>query len=119
MHHLHIRFLCALRLLALPSCGPQGAAAAPAPASLSELPAYPADFLRRRWLTFIGIVLGYSCFYLTRNSLTYTAPVMVGAAAGAASGTAAGKVALMGGASWCCCTGRDPAAQAASEALPG
>ncbi len=57
-----------------------GAAASPAPASLSELPAYPADFLRRRWLSFIGIVLGYSCFYLTRNSLTYTAPAMVGTA---------------------------------------
>jgi len=45
--------------------------------SLSELPEYPADFLRRRWITFLGIVLGYSCFYLTRNSLTYTAPAMV------------------------------------------
>lgn len=45
--------------------------------SLSELPAYPADFVRRRLITFVGIVLGYSCFYLTRNSLTYTAPVMV------------------------------------------
>lgn len=46
--------------------------------SLSELPAYPGDFVRRRLITFVGIVLGYSCFYLTRNSLTYTAPVMVG-----------------------------------------
>lgn len=45
--------------------------------SLSELPEYPADFIRRRWITFLGIVLGYSCFYLTRNSLTYTAPAMV------------------------------------------
>lgn len=45
--------------------------------SLSELPAYPGDFVRRRLITFVGIVLGYSCFYLTRNSLTYTAPVMV------------------------------------------
>lgn len=44
---------------------------------LSELPAYPGDFVRRRLITFVGIVLGYSCFYLTRNSLTYTAPVMV------------------------------------------
>ena len=44
---------------------------------LSDLPEYPPDFLRRRWITFLGIVLGYSCFYLTRNSLTYTAPVMV------------------------------------------
>lgn len=53
------------------------AAAAAAPASLSDMPAYPADFVRRRLLTFAGIVLGYSCFYLTRNSLTYTAPAMV------------------------------------------
>ena len=45
--------------------------------SLSDLPEYPADFIRRRWITFSGIVLGYSCFYLTRNSLTYTAPAMV------------------------------------------
>ncbi|PRW61349.1 hexose phosphate transport isoform A [Chlorella sorokiniana] len=45
--------------------------------SLSELPTYPGDFVRRRLITFVGIVLGYSCFYLTRNSLTYTAPVMV------------------------------------------
>jgi len=45
--------------------------------SLSELPEYPADFIRRRWITFLGIVLGYACFYLTRNSLTYTAPAMV------------------------------------------
>jgi hypothetical protein len=53
------------------------AAAASEVSSLSELPEYPADFLRRRWITFMGIVLGYSCFYLTRNSLTYTAPAMV------------------------------------------
>ncbi|PSC74706.1 major facilitator superfamily isoform A [Micractinium conductrix] len=52
-------------------------AAAAAPASLSDLPAYPPDFVRRRLITFVGIVLGYSCFYLTRNSLTYTAPAMV------------------------------------------
>jgi sugar phosphate permease len=43
--------------------------------------AYPAPFVRRRLLTFAGIVLGYSCFYLTRNSLTYTAPAMVADAA--------------------------------------
>lgn len=35
----------------------------------------------RRLLGFVGIVLGYSCYYLTRNSLTYTAPVMVADAA--------------------------------------
>lgn len=66
-----------------------GAAAVPAK-SLSDLPAYPADFVRRRLITFVGIVLGYSCFYLTRNSLTYTAPVMVGSTSlleGAAAGT--------------------------------
>lgn len=60
------------------SLHPVQAASTPAAVkSLSELPAYPADFVRRRLLTFAGIVLGYSCFYLTRNSLTYTAPVMV------------------------------------------
>lgn len=47
------------------------------PASLADLPAYPSDFTFRRFITFAGIVLGYSCFYLTRNSLTYTAPAMV------------------------------------------
>ena len=46
-------------------------------AALSELPAYPPAFVFRRLITFFGIVLGYSCFYLTRNSLTYTAPAMV------------------------------------------
>jgi len=38
---------------------------------------YSRAFLVRRWITFVGIVLGYACYYLTRNSLTYTAPVMV------------------------------------------
>eukprot|EP00198_Chlamydomonas_reinhardtii_P009859 XP_001699196.1 hexose-phosphate transporter, minor isoform [Chlamydomonas reinhardtii] len=47
------------------------AAAADAPVQ------YSADFIRRRLLVFIGIVIGYSSYYLTRNSLTYTAPVMV------------------------------------------
>lgn len=28
-------------------------------------------------MVFFSIVIGYSCYYLTRNSLTYTAPVMV------------------------------------------
>ena len=37
----------------------------------------PAAFYRVRLLTFVGILVGYSCYYLTRNSLTYTAPVMV------------------------------------------
>ncbi|KAI8474856.1 MAG: hexose-phosphate transporter, major isoform [Monoraphidium minutum] len=38
---------------------------------------YPREFTMRRLLVFASIVLGYSCYYLTRNSLTYTAPVMV------------------------------------------
>ena len=69
-----------------PSCPPlpqepaaAGGAALPVK-SLSELPAYPPDFVRRRLITFGGLVLGYSCFYLTRNSLTYTAPAMVSGA---------------------------------------
>jgi len=37
----------------------------------------PPAFYRVRLFTFIGILVGYSCYYLTRNSLTYTAPVMV------------------------------------------
>lgn len=44
--------------------------------SLQDLPSYPEDFVRRRLIVFIGIVIGYACYYLTRNSLTYTAPVM-------------------------------------------
>ncbi|KAG2488806.1 hypothetical protein HYH03_012606 [Edaphochlamys debaryana] len=55
-----------------------GAAAAaggdtPAPAA----PVYSPQFVARRLFVFVGIVIGYSCYYLTRNSLTYTAPVMV------------------------------------------
>ena len=38
---------------------------------------YSKAFIITRLITFVGIVLGYSCFYLTRNSLTYTAPAMV------------------------------------------
>jgi sugar phosphate permease len=38
---------------------------------------YPKEFTARRLVVFLGIVIGYSCYYLTRNSLTYTAPVMV------------------------------------------
>ncbi len=53
------------------------AAAATAAAAAAAAPAYPPAFTARRLLTFAGIVLGYSSFYLTRNSLTYTAPAMV------------------------------------------
>ncbi|WIA32408.1 hypothetical protein OEZ86_003235 [Tetradesmus obliquus] len=48
---------------------PDAAAAAAAP--------YSADFVRRRLLVFAGIVIGYTTFYLTRGSLTYSAPAMV------------------------------------------
>eukprot|EP00889_Picochlorum_renovo_P005293 jgi/Picre1/32323/NNA_007669.t1 len=45
---------------------------------LSEAPVqYSKEFVRTRLITFAGIVLGYASFYLTRNSLTYTAPAMV------------------------------------------
>eukprot|EP00879_Flechtneria_rotunda_P009282 GHRR01009717.1.p1 GENE.GHRR01009717.1~~GHRR01009717.1.p1 ORF type:complete len:467 (+),score=173.45 GHRR01009717.1:218-1618(+) len=55
------------------SCAAGGAAAA----SDAPQPAYTTDFIRRRLLVFFAIVVGYSSYYLTRNSLTYTAPVMV------------------------------------------
>ena len=72
--------------------------------SLSELPAYPGDFVRRRLITFVGIVLGYSCFYLTRNSLTYTAPVMVRVVQAAAACASSFVAALFaaGLQSWLC-----------------
>ena len=38
---------------------------------------YSAKFKAVRLLTFAGILFGYAAYYLTRNSLTYTAPVMV------------------------------------------
>lgn len=60
------------------------AAASPAPDDKDSIqPAatadmqYSADFIRRRLVVFVCIVVGYACYYLTRNSLTYTAPVMV------------------------------------------
>lgn len=38
---------------------------------------YSPEFIRRRLMVFFAIVIGYSSYYLTRNSLTYTAPAMV------------------------------------------
>ena len=38
---------------------------------------YTAEFLKSRLGVFTSILLGYSCYYLTRNSLTFTAPAMV------------------------------------------
>jgi MFS transporter, OPA family, sugar phosphate sensor protein UhpC len=77
-----------------PASAAAAALAAPAPApdvsarsgggstaAAGDMPTYPPAFVARRLLTFACIVLGYSCYYLTRNSLTYTAPVMVADAA--------------------------------------
>ena len=52
-----------------------------AAAAASPEQQYSKEFITTRLITFVGIVLGYSCFYLTRNSLTYTAPAMVADAA--------------------------------------
>ena len=38
---------------------------------------YSTKFRLRRWLLFSGLVLGYSFYYLCRNSLNYVMPVMV------------------------------------------
>lgn len=38
---------------------------------------YSTKFRLRRWLLFSGLVLGYSFYYLCRNSLNYVLPVMV------------------------------------------
>lgn len=48
------------------------------PAGIKEQPqGYTPAFVRNRLLVFAGLVLGYSCYYITRNSFIYTAPVMV------------------------------------------
>ncbi|OUS42055.1 MFS family transporter: hexose phosphate [Ostreococcus tauri] len=45
--------------------------------SVERNASYTAEFLKTRLGVFISILLGYSCYYLTRNSLTFTAPAMV------------------------------------------
>eukprot|EP00803_Ostreobium_quekettii_P006103 evm.model.scf_363.4 EVM.evm.TU.scf_363.4 scf_363:31311-36976(+) len=42
-----------------------------------DVPKYSREFLTRRFIVFAGIIVGYSCYYLTRNSLGFAAPVMV------------------------------------------
>lgn len=65
------------------SSGKEDSTALPVPTpaettkAVTEENAYPPAFVARRLLVFVGIVIGYSAYYLTRNSLTYTAPVMV------------------------------------------
>ena len=50
------------------------------PAGLKDEPkGYTKAFLFNRLLVFAGLVIGYACFYITRNSFIYTAPVMVDA----------------------------------------
>ena len=36
-----------------------------------------ASFQRARWATFVAMFIGYGAFYLTRNSLAFTAPAML------------------------------------------
>eukprot|EP01025_Chloroclados_australasicus_P053278 TRINITY_DN6259_c0_g1_i1.p1 TRINITY_DN6259_c0_g1~~TRINITY_DN6259_c0_g1_i1.p1 ORF type:complete len:583 (-),score=60.98 TRINITY_DN6259_c0_g1_i1:344-1972(-) len=37
----------------------------------------PAGFYTDRWITFLSLWVGYACYYLTRNSLSYVSPVML------------------------------------------
>eukprot|EP00884_Botryococcus_braunii_P006797 jgi/Botrbrau1/16118/Bobra.7_2s0080.2 len=64
-----------------PNIGAEGNGAAPGGEvkilSLQDYESYPNEFVVRRIVVFVGIVIGYASYYLTRNSLTYTAPVMV------------------------------------------
>uniref|UniRef100_A0A6U2BE34 Major facilitator superfamily (MFS) profile domain-containing protein n=2 Tax=Micromonas pusilla TaxID=38833 RepID=A0A6U2BE34_MICPS len=43
----------------------------------TESGGYTKSFLLVRMTVFLSILLGYACYYLTRNSLTFTAPAMV------------------------------------------
>merc|ERR1712086_658598 len=43
----------------------------------TETGGYSRDFLLVRVAVFLSILIGYACYYLTRNSLTFTAPAMV------------------------------------------
>lgn len=61
----------------LPSTHPAEASPTPPPEAPQPTDAQPPGFTLRRLIVFSGLVLGYSAYYLTRNSLTYTAPVMV------------------------------------------
>ena len=46
-------------------------------AALAVATDYDENFLKARFSVFLSILFGYSCYYLTRNSLTFTAPAMV------------------------------------------
>ena len=67
-----------VRVSETPSAGPsRGSTPSNAAGDAAKPNPYDKNFYRIRLFTFIGILVGYSCYYLTRNSLTYTAPVMV------------------------------------------
>ncbi|WIA10980.1 hypothetical protein OEZ85_011139 [Tetradesmus obliquus] len=52
--------------------------APPSPAlSSQDALVHPPGFVLRRFIVFGGILLGYTCLYLNRGTLTFTAPVMV------------------------------------------
>ncbi|CAD7694789.1 unnamed protein product [Ostreobium quekettii] len=57
--------------------GPEGNGAEVSSTYTPEVKNYSPEFLRRRIIVFAGIIIGYSCYYLTRNSLGFAAPVMV------------------------------------------
>ena len=57
------------------------APATTAPASAAPLAAWTPAFKRRRLSIFCFTVMAYAAFYITRNSLVYTAPAMVADAA--------------------------------------
>eukprot|EP00898_Chlorokybus_atmophyticus_P000707 jgi/Chlat1/1637/Chrsp127S08673 len=46
-------------------------------ATAVQTPVYSKEFLNSRIVTFAGIFIGYGSYYLTRNSLTFVAPVMM------------------------------------------
>jgi len=52
-------------------------ASQPLPTFESESGGYTNRFLLVRTTVFLSILIGYACYYLTRNSLTFTAPAMV------------------------------------------
>uniref|UniRef100_A0A7S0YG03 Major facilitator superfamily (MFS) profile domain-containing protein n=1 Tax=Polytomella parva TaxID=51329 RepID=A0A7S0YG03_9CHLO len=61
----------------LPSSPPSSPPSSTPLSTPTPTPGYSREFILRRLVVFLSIVLGYSSYYLTRNSLTYTAPVMV------------------------------------------
>ena len=56
---------------------PSAAASTPTRATFDASGAYTKPFTLVRLTVFLSILVGYACYYLTRNSLTFTAPAMV------------------------------------------